>query len=485
MSFDQFKLDPSIVEGIVRQGYTAPTPIQEKAIPVILNGRDVLGLAQTGSGKTAAFVLPILNRLIGGKRGTLRALIIAPTRELATQIDQVILGFAAKTGLRSATIFGGVSMNMQVQKLRAGVDIIVACPGRLLDHIRQRTVNLSSIEMLVLDEADQMFDMGFFPTIKQIVKTLPMKRQSLLFSATMPAEIKSLAVSILRDPENVDIGNKAPVSTIEHAVYPVPQTLKSDLLLTLFKQIEIVSAIVFTRTKHGAKRLAERLVRSGYETTSLQGNLSQNRRMEAMEGFRKGKYKIMVATDIAARGIDISSVSHVINFDMPSTAEAYTHRIGRTGRASRSGEAFTFVTSEDAQMLRSIERILGGAIERRKLENFKYDAAPQRDERPQQPRGTRRMSQGRDSNRRFSRANDSRATSSERRDFRGEGNRAPVNGNRISAGSRDNDRGPRTHQEGGRTASSSNSRFQGRRFNSPRKNSSMSNNRSEYSRNRP
>jgi ATP-dependent RNA helicase RhlE len=377
ITFEQFNFHNSINAAIKAQGFTSPTPIQAKAIPVVLDKKDVLGIAQTGTGKTAAFVLPILERLIATKSNKIRAVIIAPTRELAVQIDQVIRELGAKTGLKSTTIFGGVSMNAQVQRLRDGVDIVVACPGRLLDHLRQKTINLSAVEVLVLDEADQMFDMGFLPAIRQIVRFLPVQRQSLLFSATMPAEIRSLAVSVLKNPVSVDIGNRAPLTTIAHALYPVSQNLKTEFLLALFKQIEISSVIIFTRTKHGAKRLAEKLGRTGYGITSLQGNLSQNRRQEAMEGFRKGKYKVLVATDIAARGIDISTVSHVINFDMPSTAEAYTHRIGRTGRASRTGEAYTLTTSEDGQMIRSIEKILGQSLERRKLEGFKYDAAPE------------------------------------------------------------------------------------------------------------
>jgi ATP-dependent RNA helicase RhlE len=374
MSFESFEFHQSIVSGIKDQGYVDATPIQEQAIPVLLKGNDVLGLAQTGTGKTAAFVLPILQRLIAGPRGRLRAVIIAPTRELATQIDEVVQSLGAATGLKSTTIFGGVSMNAQVSRLRAGVDIITACPGRLLDHLRQKTADLSKVEVLVLDEADQMFDMGFLPTIRQIARYLPQQRQSMLFSATMPSEIKSLAVAMLKNPITVDVGKSTPLSLIEHAIYPIDMQRKEGLLMALFKQVTIDSAIVFTRTKHRAKKLAESLQRAGHKVTSLQGNLSQNRRQEAMAGFREGKYKILVATDIAARGIDISSVSHVINFDVPSTTEAYTHRIGRTGRASRSGEAFTFVTQEDHQMVRSIERVLGNTLPRRKIEGFDYNA---------------------------------------------------------------------------------------------------------------
>jgi ATP-dependent RNA helicase RhlE len=389
MTFDKFNFHPSIAQGIAQQGFTAPTPIQEQALPVVLDNSDVLGIAQTGTGKTAAFVLPILQRLITGKKGGVRALIVTPTRELAVQIEQVICELGQHTDLRSATIFGGVNINQQIKKLRKGVDIVVACPGRLLDHVQRKTISLSNVEVLVLDEADQMFDMGFLPDIRRIVKYLPENRQSLLFSATMPPQIRSLAVKILKNPVSVDVGKQAPLSTIEHAIYPVAHNLKNELLMALFEQMEVSSVIVFTRTKHRAKRLAEKLSRAGHATTSLQGNLSQARRQEAMAGFKKGKYHVLVATDIAARGIDISTVSHVINYDMPSTAEAYTHRIGRTGRAARSGDAYTLYTSEDRKMLSSIERVLGGPLERRQVTGFKYDAVPEKDSGERQSRNFR------------------------------------------------------------------------------------------------
>lgn len=406
MTFKDFSLHPVIMDAIEKQGFSIPTPIQAKAIPVLLEGKDVMGLAQTGTGKTAAFVLPILNKLLltprqagsgtGSGKGP-RALIIAPTRELAVQIDQVVQELGEKAKVRSCTVFGGVSIGPQINRLRSGVDIVVACPGRLLDHLQQETISLSMVEMLVLDEADQMFDMGFLPAIRRIARFLPAKRQSMLFSATMPEEIRSLALSMLKNPVHVDISERAPVSLISHAVYPVSINQKSDLLHSFFKNTPISSAIVFTRTKHRAKRLAESLARSGYAVTSLQGNLSQNRRQEAMEGFRSGKYNVMVATDIAARGIDISSVSHVINFDIPSTTEAYTHRIGRTGRASRSGEAYTFISAEDAQMVRAIEKVLGGPLERKTLAGFTYESVDRNqrnvsdalDYREPRPRGGR------------------------------------------------------------------------------------------------
>ncbi|MCB0335166.1 MAG: DEAD/DEAH box helicase [Bdellovibrionales bacterium] len=386
MTFDQFNFEPSIHQGIVAQGYTSPTPIQEQAINVVLSKKDVLGLAQTGTGKTAAFVLPILQRLVGGKKGTLRALIITPTRELAVQIDEVITALGRHTGLESTTIFGGVGAKLQVKKLQQGVDIVVACPGRLLDHMRQGTIKVSDLEILVLDEADQMFDMGFLPDVKRIIAGIPKNRQSLLFSATMPEEIRSLALAILNDPVSIDVGKRAPLATIEHAIYPIPAADKNDLLLAILKRIEVESVIIFTRTKHRAKRLALSLSDNGYSATSLQGNLSQNRRQESMRGFREGKYQVMVATDIAARGIDISTVSHVINFDIPSTPEAYTHRIGRTGRASRNGEAFTFVAAEDGKMLYAIEKTLGKEIERREIAGFSNDISFEKRPAPQKSR---------------------------------------------------------------------------------------------------
>ena len=370
--FKTFNLHPKVHAGITAAGYTDPTPIQARAIPAVLKGRDVMGLAQTGTGKTAAFALPILNRLVRGKRGVLRALIVAPTRELAEQIHEAIGLLGRKTGLRSATVYGGVNINPQITRLRRGVDILVACPGRLLDHIGRGTVNLSRLEVLVLDEADQMFDMGFFPDIRRIIARVPHKRQTLLFSATMPREIAHLAEETLTRPETVKVGRTAPAATVSHALYPVAQHLKADMLMELLHHTDTQSVLVFTRTKHRAKRLGEKLGKAGYRSASLQGNLSQNRRRAALDGFRDGRFQILVATDIAARGIDITQVSHVINFDIPDTPEAYIHRIGRTGRAARSGDAFTLATDADRSMVRSIERLLGGPLERRHLTDFDY-----------------------------------------------------------------------------------------------------------------
>ncbi|QOX79589.1 DEAD/DEAH box helicase [Trichlorobacter lovleyi] len=389
MPFQQFSFHPKVVAGINALGYTTPTPIQAQAIPKIMAGHDLMGLAQTGTGKTAAFALPILHRLMQGPRKQVRALVIAPTRELAEQINDAMLELGQQTRLKSITVYGGVNVNPQIEKLRNGVEIVVACPGRLLDHISQGTIDLTNLELLVLDEADQMFDMGFLPDIRRILKHLPSQRQTMLFSATMPAEIRGLAREILRDPATVQVDNVAPASTVSHALYPVAQHLKTPLLMQLLKHTDTDSVLIFTRTKHRAKRVGEQLEKAGYTAASLQGNLSQNRRQAAMDGFRNGTYQILVATDIAARGIDVSQVSHVINYDIPDTSEAYIHRIGRTGRAARNGDAFTMVTDEDTVMVKAIERTLGTAIERRTVEGFDYSVpAPRKDDefaRPPRP----------------------------------------------------------------------------------------------------
>jgi ATP-dependent RNA helicase RhlE len=390
MSFQNFKLHPSVHAGVTEAGYTTPTPIQTQAIPTVLEGKDVMGLAQTGTGKTAAFALPILHRLSEGSRGHVRALIIAPTRELAQQINDSFRDLGKGTRLNSTVVYGGVGFSPQAERIRRGTEIVVACPGRLLDHMNQGTINLSKLEVLVLDEADQMFDMGFLPDIRRILAKLPASRQTLLFSATMPAEIRGLANDILRNPVTVQVDNVAPAATVSHALYPVSQQLKTPLLMELLQHTDTESVLIFTRTKHRAKRVGEQLVKAGYRAASIQGNLSQNRRLEAMDGFRDGRYQILVATDIAARGIDVSLVSHVINYDIPDTTEAYIHRIGRTGRAAKSGDAFTFVTDEDGPMVRGIEKVLKSTIERRKLDGFNYAAVvPRHDDEfarpPRQP----------------------------------------------------------------------------------------------------
>lgn len=374
MSFEQFSFDARIASGIRSAGYTAPTPIQLDAIPYVLAGRDLLGLAQTGTGKTAAFVLPILQNLLKGSSRQPRVLILAPTRELAEQINTTIQDLGKQTRIRSMTIYGGVGKNPQIAGLRRGTDIVVACPGRLLDLMGDRAVDLSRIEVLVLDEADRMCDMGFLPDVRRILSQLPTQRQTLFFSATMPEDIRKLAGEILKKPATVQIGLIAPAKTVSHALYPVASGLKKRLLLATLAQTPTGRVLVFTRTKHRARSLAEDLVREGYRAVALQGNMAQNRRQQAIDGFRTGQYDILVATDIASRGIDVTEVSHVINYDIPDTVDAYTHRIGRTGRAEQEGDAFTFVSPEDEPMVRDIERVLGMALERRYLENFNYGA---------------------------------------------------------------------------------------------------------------
>lgn len=394
MNFNDFAFHPNVLAGITAAGYDTPTPIQEQAIPTVMEGRDVMGLAQTGTGKTAAFALPILHRLTQGGRGNVRALVIAPTRELAEQINESFCSLGAKTGIRSVSIYGGVNINPQIAKAKHA-DIIVACPGRLLDHLQQKTIDLSLVEILVLDEADHMFDMGFVPDIRRIMQYLPRKRQTLLFSATMPNEIRRLALDILQKPVTVQVGSTAPAVTVTHALYPVKPHLKTALLVELLKHTDTESVLVFTRTKHRAKRIGEQLEKKGFKAASIQGNLSQNRRQEALDGFRNGTYQILVATDIAARGIDVNQISHVINYDIPDTPEAYIHRIGRTGRAARSGDAFTLISDDDTNMVRAIECILGARIKSETLENFDYTVpAPHNNQEfarpPQQPRHRRK-----------------------------------------------------------------------------------------------
>ena len=372
MSFTQFSLDPRLEAGIGDMGFTEPTPIQQQAIPHVLQDGDLLGLAQTGTGKTAAFMLPILQRLTRGPLRQVRALIVAPTRELAEQIHQTAVDLGKYTKVRSVTVYGGVSKKRQEDALRRGAEIVVACPGRLLDVAGDKNIDLSRVEVLVLDEADRMCDMGFLPDIRRILKLLPKQRQTLFFSATMPDDIRDLADSILKEPITVQIGHIAPAKTVSHALYPVPQGMKKKLLFTMLREMATGRVLIFTRTKRRARFLARDLAKKGYKAEALQGNMSQNRRQNAIDGFRNGKYDILVATDIAARGIDVAEISHVINFDIPDTVDAYTHRIGRTGRAEEEGEAITFATDDDVAMIRDVERVLKTRLERRRWPEFDY-----------------------------------------------------------------------------------------------------------------
>jgi len=382
------------MSGVRGARYSEPTPIQVRAIPPIMQGQDVIGLAQTGTGKTAAFALPILHRLLPGPRGRVRALVISPTRELAEQIYDSFCSLGRSTGLRCTAVYGGVGMEPQVSKLRDGYEIVVACPGRLLDHIWRGTINLDNLEVLVIDEADRLFDMGFLPDIRKIVQCLPADRQTLLFSATMPPDIRKLVMEVLRDPVTVQIGLTRPASTVAHCLYPVAKHLKTALLVRLLKETPTESVLVFTRTKRSTERVADHLAREGFRVASLQGNLSQGQRDRAMDSFRAGTAKVLVATDIAARGLDVLRISHVVNYDMPDSTDTYTHRIGRTGRIEHKGEAFTFITPEDNLMVRDLEKLLGKSIERRTLEGFDYEKpAPTRSvARPARTKETRPIS---------------------------------------------------------------------------------------------
>lgn len=386
--FDRFGLHEALVRGIRAAGFENPRQIQLEAIPAGLNGDDVLGLAQTGTGKTAAFALPLLNRLLQVRSQGPRALVLAPTRELATQIAVEIRMLSKFTGLKTVTVYGGVSMHNQIRALRQHPQIVVGCPGRVLDLLQRGVLHLGRVETLVLDEADHMFDMGFLPDIRRILGALPARRQNLLFSATMPKDIRQLADDLLTNPHVVELANSAPVATVDHALYLVAEGRKRALLEHVLRSDDCDSAIVFTRTKHRARRLAEQLTRAGHRAVGLQGNMSQGQRDRAMSGFRSRRYDILVATDIAARGIDVSGVSHVINFDVPNTPEAYTHRIGRTGRAELEGIACTFVTSADHSWVRSTEQMIGAPIPRRQVEGFEHDTEEKSEPRPSRgPRG--------------------------------------------------------------------------------------------------
>lgn len=392
--FTQFNLGPQIQDGISAMGWDEPRPIQSQTIPAVLEVRDVLGLAQTGTGKTAAFALPILERIHSRPAEGIRALVIAPTRELAMQIDTEFKALAKFTKIKTLTVYGGVSMKKQIDALHNGPQVVIACPGRLLDLMGQEVIHLNRVETLVLDEADRLFDMGFMPDIRRIIAALPRKRQNLLWSATMPREIRKLADDILVRPHVVELSRTAPAETISHELYPVTRERKVRLLDHLMKTESIRSAIIFTRTKHRARKLAEQLSKKGRRAIALQGNMSQAQRDHAMGGFRKGNFDILVATDIASRGIDVAQVSHVVNFDMPDSPEAYTHRIGRTGRAERSGKAYTFFTHEDHEVVNDIERKIGSPIRRNIIEGF-GDVAPGLEIEKRAPRPPKKRSFGR------------------------------------------------------------------------------------------
>lgn len=416
MPFRSLGLSPKVFQAVQEAGYTEPTPIQTAAIPVILTGKDLIGIAQTGTGKTAAFTLPVLTKLAEkitdwATQKTL-CLILAPTRELAVQIEENVRAYAHHLPLRVATIFGGVGERPQIEALKTGTHIIVACPGRLLDLMQQRYGDFSKIEYLILDEADRMLDMGFLPSIRNIVKRLPQKRQTLLFSATLSKEIEQLTHEFLRHPEKVEIGRRSnPAESVTQFVYEVPQGLKLTLLGHLLKEPQMDSVLVFTRTKHGADKVARRLEGQGIKCGTLHSNRSQNQRLRALQEFKDGTVRVLVATDIAARGIDVEGISHVINYDFPLHAEDYVHRIGRTGRAQQVGEAISFVAQDDYAPLKTLERFIGRGIVRKRAENFDYSAPapaappgerperPYRDPRRQQQGGQQRGGTGRDNQR--------------------------------------------------------------------------------------
>ena len=386
MSFEELKLHPNLLKGIRDLGFIRPTPIQKEAIPPILAGRDVIGCAQTGTGKTAAFVLPILDRLLKSPKSPFaRALIIAPTRELALQSMEHLRSLSRHVHLKGAAIFGGVPIDPQKQAIKNGVDIISATPGRLLDLIYQGLMNFGAVEVLVLDEADRMLDMGFLPDVQRILSMLPEKRQNLIFSATMPPDILKLVHQILHNPVTVQIGQRSsPPVGIRHAIYPVAHHLKTDLLVHLLRGMSMPSVLVFTRTKHRADRLFRSLERQSFKVSVLHGDRSQNQRLSALDRFRRGRSQVMVATDIAARGIDIEDISHVINFDMPHVTEDYVHRIGRTGRAEATGDAFSLVSPDEEEIVRDIQRVLSMQLPRVMLPDFNYKKA-----KPPKPGGVR------------------------------------------------------------------------------------------------
>jgi ATP-dependent RNA helicase RhlE len=372
VTFDELGLKPEVLAAVRAAGYTHPTPIQQEAIPLALRGRDLIGLAQTGTGKTAAFTLPIIDRLLDGPRRT-RVLILTPTRELAAQVDESFTKYSQGSGLSVVAVYGGVGLEPQEKALRRGVDVVVATPGRLLDHLERQNVSFDQLEVLVLDEADRMLDMGFAPQINRIVAQIPPYRQTLLFSATMPPEVEALARKYLRKPLVVQVGRRSEAAnTVTHAVYPVPKDKKSALLIELLNKPEMDSVLVFTRTKHGADRVVRHLERAGVNAIAMHADKTQGQRTKALEDFKSGRVRVLVATDIAQRGLDISGISHVINYDVPQQPEDYVHRIGRTGRAAATGDAYTFMSADEIAMVRTIERIIAQQIPRISVPGYDF-----------------------------------------------------------------------------------------------------------------
>jgi ATP-dependent RNA helicase RhlE len=397
LSFSRFQLHPELLSALDKLGFAEPTPIQAQAIPPLREGRDLVAAAATGSGKTAAFLLPIMDRLLGMQRGHTRALVLVPTRELAAQITEHFKALAGRSKLTAAAVHGGVGMGPQVRAFRTGVDLVVATPGRLLDHLGGGAVRLSSIQFLVLDEADRMLDMGFLPDIRRILERLPRERQTMLFSATIPAPIAELSRSLLKNPVRINIERVSkPAAGITHAVYPVPSTRKPDLMVELLHRADSSNVLVFTRTKHRANRLAGFLEKKGVACERIHGNRSQSQRTAALDGFKHGRFRVLVATDIAARGIDVEALGLVVNFDVPHVPEDYIHRVGRTARAELTGDAFTLVSPEEEGDVRAIERHLGTPLPRHRLEGFDYAAVSAPDgSRPAPGRAPRPAGSGR------------------------------------------------------------------------------------------
>jgi ATP-dependent RNA helicase RhlE len=372
VTFEDLGLSSQVLAAVRDAGYSEPTPIQKEAIPLALSGRDMIGLAQTGTGKTAAFTLPIIERLIGGPKRT-RVVILTPTRELAAQVDESFRKYGKHSGLDVAAVYGGVPIEPQERALRGGVDVVVATPGRLIDHVERQNVVFDDLEVLVLDEADRMLDMGFAPQINRIVSQIPAYRQTLLFSATMPPEVEALARKYLRKPIVIQVGRRSmAASTVAHAVYPVPRDKKSALLVELLQKPEMDSVLIFSRTKHGADRVVRHLDRAGITATAMHADKSQSQRTQALDGFKSGSIRVLVATDIAQRGLDISGITHVINYDVPQQPEDYVHRIGRTGRAAATGDAYTFMSPDEIAMVRTIERVIGQQIPRISVPGFDF-----------------------------------------------------------------------------------------------------------------
>lgn len=388
MAFQALGLSDKIVRGILESGYIAPTEIQSLAIPVALEGKDIIGIAQTGTGKTAAFVLPILNRLVGSEGAAKhqpRALVLTPTRELAIQVEEFVRNYGKFTSIRSLPVYGGVDMKKQLKALKKGVDIIIATPGRLLDHIHNKNINFSHVEVLVVDEADRMFDMGFIDDVNSIIRLLPKERQTFLFSATFSEDVQYLTEGIQNNPQKIVVGRQqTPVETVTQVIYPVQQEKKLDLLLHMLEKEKLDRVLVFSRTKHGADKIARRLERGGIKAIAIHSNRTQSQREKALTGFKNDRFNVLVATDVAARGIDVEAISHVINFDVPRFAEDYIHRIGRTGRATLTGDAFTFVSGDEEKFISRIEKFIEKRIERKKCPGFNYKPTPKQSQPPRQ-----------------------------------------------------------------------------------------------------